>query len=115
MNNGPPNQFHGHPGPMGPGDFPPHGFQPNMQPGPGKTFFFVERREGKVITNFVSFFEGFDDMMSPMGSGPPPPMPPQGFDPMGGPPPPHMVQGPGGQFEGMFDDFGGNQDFYNMQ
>ena len=54
-------------------------------------------------------------MMSPMGSGPPPPMPPQCFDPMGGPPPPHMVQGPGGQFEGMFDDFGGNQDFYNMQ
>ena len=80
-----------------------------------RLFFFVERREGKVITNFVSFFEGFDDMMSPMGSGPPPPMPPQGFDPMGGPPPPHMVQGPGGQFEGMFDDFGGNQDFYNMQ
>merc|ERR1712062_551692 len=45
------------------------------------------------------------------------PMPPQGFDPMGGPPPPHMLQGPSGQFEGMFDDpnFGGNQDFYNMQ
>ena len=46
MKNGPPNQFHGHPGPMGPGDFPPHGFQPNMQPGPGKTFFF-SLNEGK--------------------------------------------------------------------
>ena len=47
MNNGPPNQFHGHPGPMGPGDFPPHGFQPNMQPGPGKTFFSLNKGKEK--------------------------------------------------------------------
>ena len=31
--NGPPNQFHGHSGPMGPGDF--QGYPPNMPPGQG--------------------------------------------------------------------------------